>query len=43
MIRKKLKALGLRRLTLKSLKRRSSISVIIVEQSVIIDLIAISG
>lgn len=42
-IRKKLKTLGLRRLTLKSLNRRSSIFVITVEQPVILDLIAISG
>ena len=41
-IRKKLKTLGLRRLTLKSLNRRSSISVIIME-SVILVLIPISG
>ena len=40
-IRKKLKTLGLRRLTLKSLNRRSSISVIIMD-SVILVLIAIS-
>ena len=42
-IRKKLKTLGLRRLTLKSLNRRSSIFVITVEQPVILDPIAISG
>ena len=36
-IRRKLKTLGLRRLTLKSLNRRSSISVIIVELLVILD------
>ena len=42
-IRKKLKTLGLRRLTLKSLNKRSSISVITVEQLVILDPIAISG
>ena len=42
-IRKKLKTLGLRRLTLKSLNRKGSISVIIMEQPVILDLIAISG
>ena len=41
--RKKLKILGLKRITLKSLNRRSSISIIIVEQPVILDLIAISG
>ena len=43
MIRKKLKTLGLRRLTLKSLNKRSNISVITVEQPVILDLIVISG
>ena len=43
MIRKMLKTLRLRRLTLKSLNRRSSISVIIVEQLDILDLIATSG
>ena len=42
-IRRKLKALGLRRLTLKSLNKRSSIFVIIVELLVILDQIAISG
>ena len=42
-IRKILKTLGLRMLTLKSLNRRSSISVIIVELPVILDQIAISG
>ena len=42
-MRKKLKTLGLRRETLKSQNRRSSIFVIIVEQLDILDLIAISG
>ena len=42
-IRRKLKTLGLRRLTLKSLNRRSSISIIIVELPVILDQIAING
>ena len=42
-IRKKLKILRLRRLTLKSLNKRSSISVIIMELPVILDQIAISG
>ena len=42
-IRKKLKTLELRRLTLKSLNRRNSIFVIIVELPVILDQIAISG
>ena len=42
-IRKKLKILRLRRLTLRSLNKRSSISVIIVELPVILDQIAISG
>ena len=41
--RKMLKTLGLKRLTLKSQNRRSSISVIIVELLVIPDQIAISG
>ena len=41
--RRKLKTLGLRRLTLESLNRRSSISVIIVELPVILDQIPISG
>ena len=39
----RLKILRLRRLTLKSLNKRSSISVIIVELLVILDQIAISG
>ena len=43
MIRKRLRTLGLRRETLKSLNRRSSISVITVEQLDILDLIATSG
>ena len=43
LIRKILKTLRLRRLTLKSLNRKSSISVIIVELLVILDQIAISG
>ena len=42
-IRKKLKTLELRKLTLKSLNRRNSIFVIIVELPVILDQIAISG
>ena len=42
-IRKKLKTLGLRRETLKSLNRRSSIFVITVEQLIIFDLIVASG
>ena len=42
-IRKKLKTLELRSLTLKSLNRRSSIYVITVEQPVILDQIAING
>ena len=42
-IRKKLKTLGLRRLTLKSLNKRSSISVIIVELPIILNQIAING
>ena len=42
-IRRKLKTLGLRRLTLKSLNKRGSIFVIIIELSVILDQIAISG
>ena len=42
-IRKRLKTLGLRRETLKSLNRRSNISVITMEQLDILDLIAISG
>ena len=42
-IRMKLRTLGLKRLTLKSLNRRSSISVIIVELPVILNQIAISG
>ena len=42
LIRKRLKTLGLRRETLKSLNRRSSISIITVEQLDILDLIAIS-
>ena len=42
-IRRKLKTLGLRRLTLKNPNKRSSISVIIVELLVILDQIAISG
>ena len=42
LIRKKLKTLGLRRKTLKSLNRRSSISVITVERLDILNLIAIS-
>ena len=37
------KSLGLRRLTLKSLNKRSNISVIIVDLPVILDQIAISG
>ena len=41
--KKEAKTLGLRRLTLKSLNKRSSISVIIVELPVILDQIAISG
>ena len=41
--KKETKTLGLRRLTLKSLNKRSSISVIIVELPVILDQIAISG
>ena len=41
--RKMLKTLGLRRLTLKSLNKKSSISIIIVELPVILDQIAISG
>ena len=41
--RKMLKTLGLKRLTLKSQNRRSSISIIIVELLVIPDQIAISG
>ena len=41
--KKKLRILGLKRLTLKSLNKRSSIFVIIVELSVILDQIAISG
>ena len=41
--RKMLKTLELRRLTLKSLNKRSIISIIIVELSVIFDQIAISG
>ena len=42
-IRKKLKTLGLRRATLKSQNRKSSISVITVEQLDILGLIATSG
>ena len=42
-IRRKLGTLGLKRLTLKSLNKRSNISVIIVELPVILDKIAISG
>ena len=42
-IKKKLSTPGLRRLTLKSLNKRSNISVIIVELPVILDQIAISG
>ena len=42
-IKRKLRILGLRSLTLKSLNKRSSISVIIVELPVILDQIAISG
>ena len=38
-----LKTLGLKRLTLKSLNKRSSISVIIVELPIILDQIGISG
>ena len=43
LIRKRLKTLGLRRETLKSLKRRSSTSIVTVERLDILDLIAISG
>ena len=43
LLRKRLKILGLRRVILKSLNRRSSIFVITVEQLDILDLIAISG
>ena len=43
MRRKMLKTLELKRLTLKSSNKRSSISVIIVELSIILDQIAISG
>ena len=42
-IRRKLRTLGLKRLTLKNLNRRSSIFVIIMELPVILDQIAISG
>ena len=42
-IRKKLKTLEIRRLTLNSLNRRDSISIIIVELPVILNQIAISG
>ena len=42
-IKRKLRILGLRSLTLKSLNKRSSISIIIVELPVILDQIAISG
>ena len=42
-IRRKLKTLGIRRLTLKSLNKRSNISIIIVELSVILNQIAING
>ena len=41
--KKETKNLGLRRETLKSLNKRSNISIIIVEQLDILDLIAISG
>ena len=41
--RKKLKTLGLRKLTLKSLNRRSTISVITMEQPIILYPIAING
>ena len=41
--KKEIKTLGLRRVTLKSLNGRSIISIIIVEQLVILDLITISG
>ena len=41
--RKKLKTLGLRKLTLKSLNKKSSIFVIKMEQPVILDQIATSG
>ena len=41
--KKMLKTLGLRRLTLKNLNKRSSIFVIIVELAVILDQIATSG
>ena len=41
--KKEAKTLGLRRLTLKTLNRRSSISVIIMELPVILDQIGISG
>ena len=43
LIRNRLRTLGLRMETLKSLSRKSSISVITVEQLDILDLIAISG
>ena len=43
LIRKRLRTLGLRKETIKSLNKRSNISVIIVEQLDILDLIAISG
>ena len=43
MIRKRLKALGLRREILKNQNRRSNIFVITVELQDILDLIAISG
>ena len=43
LIRKRLKTLGLRRETLKSLSRKSSIFVITAAQLDILDLIAISG
>ena len=42
-IRTKLRTLGLKRLTLKSLNRRSSISIIVMELPVILNQIAISG
>ena len=43
LIRKRLKTLKLRRLTLKTLNKRSGIFVITVEQPIILDLIAIIG
>ena len=43
MIRKRIKTLGLRREIIKSLSKRSNISVITVERLDILDLIAISG